>query len=110
MFLLQTISLNAQSGQRSLSGQVVDSHNEPLPGANVYLKGDIHNGTSTDAEGYFLLKIPAGQNKVVIEASFIGMKPYSVDYQGQRELLIVMEDDSNMMESAVVMGKQNEYQ
>ena len=70
MFLLQTISLNAQSGQRSLSGQVVDSHNEPLPGANVYLKGDIHNGTSTDAEGYFLLKIPAGQNKVVIEASF----------------------------------------
>ncbi len=107
MFFLQTVSLYAQSGQRSLSGQVVDSHNEPLPGANVYVKGDIHHGTSTDAEGFFILNIPVGQKKVVIEASFIGMKLYSVDYDGQTELLVVMEDDANMMESAVVMGKQN---
>jgi TonB-dependent SusC/RagA subfamily outer membrane receptor len=99
-------SLHAQSGERILAGRVVDSHDEPLPGANVYVRGDAYNGTSTDPEGYFSLKLPDGR-KVVIEASFIGMKPYSVNYDGQKEILIVMEDDMNMMESSVVMGKQN---
>ena len=99
-------SVHAQSGQRVLAGRVVDSHDEPLPGANVYVRGDAYNGTSTDSDGYFSLKLPDGR-KIVIEASFIGMKPYSMNYDGQKEILIVMEDDMNMMESAVVMGKQN---
>ena len=104
--LMMSASLHAQSGERILAGRVVDSHDEPLPGANVYVRGDAYNGTSTDPDGYFSLKIPDGR-KVVIEASFIGMKPFSVNYDGQKEILIVMEDDMNMMESAVVMGKQN---
>ena len=107
IFFLHTISLSAQSSQRSLSGQVVDPDNEPLAGASVYVKGDIYNGTSTDAEGCFLLKLPDAQRKLVIEASFMGMKTSSVDYNGQKEVVIVLEYDANMMESAVVMGKQN---
>ena len=106
LVLTMSASLHAQSGERILAGRVVDSHDEPLPGANVYVRGDAYNGTSTDSEGYFSLKLPDGR-KVVIEASFIGMKPYSVNYDGQKEILIVMEDDVNMMESSVVMGKQN---
>lgn len=106
LVLTMSASLHAQSGERILAGRVVDSHDEPLPGANVYVRGDAYNGTSTDSEGYFSLKLPDGR-KVVIEASFIGMKPYSVNYDGQKEILIVMEDDMNMMESSVVMGKQN---
>lgn len=101
-----SVSLNAQNAQRVLAGRVVDSHKEPLAGANVYVKGDPHNGTATDVEGYFSLKLPVDR-KIFIEASFIGMKPYSVAYNGQKEILIVMEDDLNMMEGAVVMGKQN---
>lgn len=104
--LTMSASLHAQSGERILAGRVVDSHEDPLPGANVYVRGDAYNGTSTDSDGYFSLKLPDGR-KIVIEASFIGMKPYSVNYDGQKEILIVMEDDMNMMESAVVMGKQN---
>ena len=104
--LTMSASLQAQSGERILAGRVVDSHEDPLPGANVYVRGDAYNGTSTDSDGYFSLKLPDGR-KIVIEASFIGMKPYSVNYDGQKEILIVMEDDVNMMESAVVMGKQN---
>ena len=96
-------NLYAQSGQRILAGRVVDSNDEPLAGANVYVRGDAYNGTSTDIEGYFSLKLPESR-KIVIEASFIGMKQYSVDYEGQKEILIIMEDDRNMMESAVVVG------
>lgn len=94
------------SGMRVLSGQVTDSYNEPLAGASVFVRGHIKDGTSTDSNGYFALELPDSK-KVIIEASFLGMKPYTLEYTGQKEVLIVMEDDANMMESAIVMGKQN---
>ena len=99
-------ALYAQESHRILAGRVVDSHDEPLAGANVYVRGDAYNGTSTDADGYFSLRLPDSR-KIVIEASFLGMQQYSVHYDGQKEILIVMDDDLNMMESAVVTGKQN---
>ena len=106
-FIICPSDLYAQTQQaRVLSGRVTDSSKEPLAGANVYVRGDIRNGTSTDMNGCFSLELPDSK-KIVIEASFLGMKLYSVQYSGQKELLIVMEDDANMMESAVVMGKQN---
>ena len=106
-FIICPSDLYAQTQQvRVLSGLVTDSSKEPLAGANVYVRGDIRNGTSTDMNGCFSLELPDSK-KIVIEASFLGMKLYSVQYSGQKELLIVMEDDANMMESAVVMGKQN---
>ncbi|MGM9787078.1 MAG: SusC/RagA family TonB-linked outer membrane protein [Candidatus Cryptobacteroides sp.] len=91
---------------RILAGRVTDSHGEPLAGANVYVRGDLKNGTSSDVNGWFALKIPDTRN-IVIEASFLGMKQWSEAYNGQKEITIVMEDDDNMMESAVVMGRQN---
>ncbi|MBE6215956.1 MAG: SusC/RagA family TonB-linked outer membrane protein [Bacteroidales bacterium] len=94
------------NGMRVLSGQVTDSYNEPLAGASVFVRGHIKDGTSTDSNGYFALELPDSK-KVIIEASFLGMKPYTLEYTGQKEVLIVMEDDANMMESAIVMGKQN---
>jgi len=93
-----------RGGQRVLAGQVTDSYKEPLAGASVYVRGHIKDGTSTDVNGYFSIEIPEGK-KIVIEASFLGMKPYAVEYTGQKEIHIVMEDDANMMESAIVMGK-----
>ena len=106
-FIICPSDLYAQTQQaRVLSGLVTDSSKEPLAGANVYVRGDIRNGTSTDMNGCFSLELPDSK-KIVVEASFLGMKLYSVQYSGQKELLIVMEDDANMMESAVVMGKQN---
>ena len=95
-----------RGGQRILSGQVTDSYDEPLAGASVYIRGHIKDGTSTDTNGYFSIEIPEGK-KIIIEASFLGMKPYAVEYTGQKEIQIKMEDDANMMESAIVMGKQN---
>jgi len=95
-----------RGGQRILSGQVTDSYDEPLAGASVFVRGHIKDGTSTDTNGYFSIEIPESK-KIIIEASFLGMKPYAVEYTGQKEIQIKMEDDANMMESAIVMGKQN---
>ena len=106
VLMMATGSLYSQSNRRILAGRVLDSHDEPLAGASVFVRGDAYNGTSTDSEGYFSLKLP-DERKIVIEASFIGMKQYVLNYDGQKEVVIIMEDDLNMMESAVVMGKQN---
>ena len=56
-------------------------------------------GTSTDANGYFSIELPDGK-KIILEASFLGMKPCSVEYAGQKEIQMVMQPDANMMESA----------
>ncbi len=91
---------------RILAGRVLDEFDEPLPGATVYVRGDIQKGTSTDHNGYFSLEIP-DRKEIMIEASFLGMKPYTVAYTGQKEITIRMEADAHMMESAIVRGKQN---
>ncbi len=94
------------SGRPVIAGRVTDSNGEPLAGANVYVRGDIKNGTSADVNGYYFLVLP-DIKEIFIEASFLGMKPYTVAYTGQKEIDIILEDDSNMMEGAIVMGKQN---
>lgn len=106
VLVLLLMPLHARAQSRILSGQVLDNYKESLPGASVYVRGHIKDGTSTNIDGYFSLEIPEGK-KIIIEASFLGMKPYTVEYTGQKEILIIMEEDANMMESAVVMGKQN---
>lgn len=106
LFLLFGNSIASFAQGIILTGQVMDSSGEPLAGASVYVRGDLKNGVSTDENGYFVLNLKK-HSGIFIEASFIGMKPYSVAYQGEKEIQIFMEDDANMMESAIVMGKQN---
>ena len=108
LLLPASVCLKSQTrgGQRILSGRVTDSYKEPLAGAAVYVRGQMKYGAVTDLNGYFSLELPESK-KIIIEASFLGMKAYTFEYTGQKEVLIVMEDDANMMESAVVMGKQN---
>ena len=101
------LQMSAQTkGHVVVAGRVTDDYDEPLAGANVYMRGNIKNGTSTDANGYYFLEIPDTKD-IFVEASFLGMKPRSVAYAGQKEINFKLEPDSNMMEGAVVMGKQN---
>ncbi|HIS23226.1 MAG TPA: SusC/RagA family TonB-linked outer membrane protein [Candidatus Cryptobacteroides intestinipullorum] len=100
------MSLAQSPGNYLLVGQVTDEAGEPLPGANVYMRGDIGNGTSTDANGYYSLELPGGKD-IIVEASFLGMKTTSIEYIGQAELNFVLRADDNMMMEAVVTGRQN---
>ena len=100
------MSLAQSPGNYLLVGQVTDEAGEPLPGANVYMRGDIGNGTSTDANGYYSLELPGGKD-IIVEASFLGMKTASIEYIGQAEQNFVLRPDDNMMMEAVVTGRQN---
>lgn len=59
--------------QVTIQGKVTDERGEPLPGANVLVKG-TSMGTATDSEGKFTLLIPSPEPGMVIETRFIGYK------------------------------------
>lgn len=68
LFLLISAITYAQDGV--IKGRVYDAiNNEPLPFASVVVKGTT-NGTTTDAEGNYELKVEPGLYN--IEASFVG--------------------------------------
>ncbi len=71
-FLAFSQLLVAQS-QGTLKGILSDkeTNNEPLPFANVLIKGTAM-GTTTDFDGNYVLKVPAGTHTVIF--SFLGYK------------------------------------
>ena len=107
MAITFSVMASAQGGNpRILAGRVTDIWDEPLAGANVWVRGDTGIGTSTDVNGYFSLEIP-DRKDILIEVSFLGMKSETISYTGQKEITVILEEDANMMEGAVVTGKQN---
>ncbi len=56
---------------------IVNAEDGPLPGANVIVKG-TSNGTTTDFDGKFSLKVTEGSG--IIEVSFVGYNNKDVSY------------------------------
>ncbi len=86
----------------SISGVVVGTDGEPLPGVTVLVKGTSW-GSATDTEGRFKLSLPS-QEKVVLVFSFVGMQTKELPYRGESEMKVVMETDVTEMEQVVVTG------
>ncbi len=60
---------------REVKGKVYNENNEPLPFANVMLKGTTV-GTTTDANGYYSLQLPSGKN--YLKVNYVGYKEQDV--------------------------------
>ena len=92
LFLLLPFSLLAQS----LSGVVVDKKsNQPLPGVNVVVQG-ANQSTTTDFDGKFKLAGLKNGDKVVL--SFIGYESQTLNYTGQKEVSISLDESANQLQ------------
>lgn len=60
--------------QTKLTGIITDKGNQPLPGANIYIK-DSYDGISSDAEGKFTF-ITEESGDAVLVVSFVGYKTF----------------------------------
>ena len=70
LLVMATAGAYAQSGQTvEATGKVLDGSGQPVIGASVIVVG-TYVGTTTDADGNFMLKAQEGQE---LEISFIGM-------------------------------------
>ena len=77
-------------GQVTITGKVVETDNEVLPGATVLEKG-TENFTFTDMEGNFTLEVT--DSHAIIEFRYIGLKTKEVTIREKRDFLIQLKDD-----------------
>ena len=83
----------------SVSGTVTDaSDGSPLPGVTVAVKGEA-TGASTDHNGKFTLRVPAGATLVF---SYIGMKTQEIAVGNQKTFQVKMESESTNIDEVVV--------
>jgi hypothetical protein len=110
VLLFLVVGNNQAFSQNNLvKGKVLDAEmNSPLPGANVYLKGNSNIGATTDLDGNFLIKIPAGDQILVF--SYLGFKDLEKEIKGGKDennisLVIKMESDAVMGQEVVITGQ-----
>jgi hypothetical protein len=109
LFVLAVLSLGNLSGQQGvIKGKVVDAvNNEPLPFANVIIRGTT-NGATTDLDGNYELKVEPGLYNV--EASFVGYRT-KIEYEVQvtkakpRFLDFELEQSSESLEEVTVSAQ-----
>ena len=102
VFLLCLFMSNQVSAQKvTLEGTVNDATGMSLPGVNVQEKG-TKNGTSTDFDGKYKLKL--SNSKAVVTFSFIGFKTKEVAVAGKTKIDVALVEDSNNLNEVVVVG------
>lgn len=99
MFAVFSLSVSAQT--ITASGNVKDATGEPIIGASIVEKGNTTNGTITNLDGNFTLKIPANATIIV---SYIGMKTQEIAINGKSKIDVTLTDDAKALEEVVVIG------
>lgn len=97
---LVCIEVSAQD--RKITGRVLDGNdNNPLPGANVVVKG-TQTGMVTDATGQFSLNVAPGRDVLTISA--IGYTSQDVTIGNRTTLTITLAPDIKTLSEVVVTG------
>ncbi|MDX1940851.1 MAG: TonB-dependent receptor [Saprospiraceae bacterium] len=102
LLLSAAISLQAQQ-TRQVSGKITDAANsDGLIGVNILLKGTT-NGTTTDADGSFLLTIPDDPAGVLV-FSYTGYQTQEITVGSQTNFSIALSTDQTVLDEVVVIG------
>lgn len=84
-----------------IKGVVKTADGTPLPGATVYEKG-TNNGTITDFNGAYSLNI--SKQPAVVVFSFVGLTTVVMDYNGQANMNVVLQEEAFGIEEVVAVG------
>lgn len=95
------MSASASFAQIIVKGTVKGEDNLSIPGVNVLIKGTT-NATVTDLDGKFSISVPS--EKSVLVFSFVGMKSQDVTVGKNRNLEIVLKENSEVLDEVVVIG------
>ena len=92
----------AQTPQnQQITGRVLDAAGEPLIGVSIVEKGNKTNGTVTDIDGNFTLRVSKSQTVVV---SYVGYKTQELSVAGKKTLDVTLHEDAEMLNDVVVIG------
>lgn len=102
ILLLAGSSMVLSAQNRSISGKVFDTNEEPLIGVTVTIENTII-GAITDIDGAFTLQVPEG--KVVLNVSYVGFVPQKVTVaSGQSNVTVRLSEDAVLLNEVVVVG------
>ena len=97
MFLALMVTMT--SWAQGIVGTVIDDQGETVIGASVVEKGNPQNGTITDFNGNFTIKVNEGATIVV---SYIGY--VTQELKATRNMRVVLKEDAQTLQDVVVIG------
>lgn len=86
-----------------IKGTVTSETGETLPGVSLKIKGTTL-GTTTDAEGNYILRVPDPQVNGILVISYLGFSTQEIAIKGQTSINIKLRDDVKALEEVVVIG------
>jgi iron complex outermembrane receptor protein len=100
LMLLLLVSVQAMAQTREVSGTVTDqADGSLLSGVNIVVRGTA-TGTSTDANGRFVLQVPASANTLVV--SFVGYVTQEVTIPPSNTVSIVLVPSASELQEIVI--------
>ena len=95
----------AQGTSNSVKGTVKDSNGDPIIGATVLLEGSTSTGAVTDINGNWSFSYtPTSGKKAKVTVSCLGYAEKNIDIDGLSVVNVVLEEDAEELEDAVVVG------
>ena len=101
MLVLLVAGYTALAQQHSVKGTVVDSQGNPVIGMTVMEKG-TQNGTTTDADGNYLLTLTTGGGTVEFNA--LGYKPATEQVAGRSVINVTVQEEAIALDAVVAIG------
>ncbi|GHT18300.1 SusC/RagA family TonB-linked outer membrane protein [Bacteroidia bacterium] len=89
-----------QEANSVVSGVVSDADG-PIIGASVVEKGNPSNGTATDVDGKYSLRVSANATLAV---SYLGYSAQEIAINGRTSIDVTLSEDSKALEEVVVVG------
>ena len=102
LFVFCAASVAAVSGQKTVTGKVVDAvDGSGLPGATVALEGTTE-GTITDLDGHYTIEVEGPES--TLSFSFVGYLTEKVNVGEQKEINVTLVRDIKSLDEVVVIG------
>lgn len=91
-----------QDAKKRVTGRVTDEKGEPLPGVNVSEVGAASNGTITDIDGMYELKL--NQKNPQLTFSFIGFQDVTINIGSPSVYDVALQESVSELNEVVVVG------
>jgi len=92
------LCLGLQAQEKTVSGQVTDTSNQPLPGVSVVVVGTT-TGTQTDFDGNYSIAVSTGD---VLRFSYLGQRTVERTVGASNTINVQMEEDAQALEEVIV--------
>ena len=99
LLLLLALIVSMATKAQGILGTVTDDLGEPVIGASVVEKGNPQNGTITDFNGNFTIRVSQGTPIII---SYIGY--VSQEVNASNNMNVTLKEDSQTLQDVVVIG------